>query len=69
MLNNNCVILTGAPGSGKSTTIKKLRELGCLCINEPAREIIAEQRSIDGQGLSEKEPKLFIELMLSRAIL
>lgn len=66
--NNNFYILTGAPGSGKSTLINSLRGQGYLCVDEPAREIIAEQKSIDGQGLYNKDKRLFLELMLSRAI-
>lgn len=68
MKNNNFYILTGAPGSGKSTLIKSLREQAYLCVDEPAREIIAEQKSIDGQGLYNRDKKLFLELMLSRSI-
>ena len=37
------------------------------CIDEPARQIISEQRAISGTGVSDKNPSLFIELMLSRA--
>jgi predicted ATPase len=69
MIKENCIVLTGAPGSGKSTILRVLREKGYCCINEPAREIIAEQRAIRGSGVSDKNPALFIELMLSRAIL
>jgi ATPase subunit of ABC transporter with duplicated ATPase domains len=69
MIKENCVVLTGAPGSGKSTILKILREKGYCCINEPVREVIAEQRAIRGSGVSDKNPALFVELMLSRAIL
>jgi predicted ATPase len=68
MIKNNCIILTGAPGSGKSTILDLLREKGFTCIDEPARQIIAEQRLIGGTGVSDRDPLLFIELMLSRAI-
>jgi predicted ATPase len=68
MVKENCIILTGAPGSGKSTLLRLLREKGCICVDEPARQIISEQRAICGSGVSDKDPALFIELMLSRAI-
>jgi predicted ATPase len=68
MIKENCIILTGAPGSGKSTLLKLLREKGCTCIDEPARQIIAEQRHIGGSGVADKNPSLFLELMLSRAM-
>ncbi|MBS1517868.1 MAG: AAA family ATPase [Bacteroidetes bacterium] len=68
MEKDNYIILTGAMGAGKSTVISRLKEMGYSCINEPAREILAEQRQINGNGVPEKDPKLFTELMLSRMI-
>jgi predicted ATPase len=68
MIKENCIILTGAPGSGKSTILRLLRERGCICVDEPARQIISEQRAILGAGIADKDPSLFVELMLSRAI-
>lgn len=65
---NNYHILSGAPGSGKSTIIEQLKHNGYVCIDEPAREIIAEQKSIDGEGLYNRDKKLFVELMLSRSL-
>ena len=65
---NNYFILTGAMGAGKSTLLQELMALKQSCIEEPARPIIAEQRSIDGDGIYDRDTKLFIELMLSRAI-
>lgn len=62
------IIITGAMGSGKSTVLKLLQADGFTIIPEPAREILAEQRSIDDEGLPEKNPKLFTQLLLSRAI-
>ena len=55
-------------GAGKSTVLSKLRDLQVSCIPEPAREILAEQRSIQGSGVPEKNASLFCELMLSRSI-
>ncbi|MEO8665046.1 MAG: AAA family ATPase [Ignavibacteria bacterium] len=66
MLCENYIILTGAMGAGKSTVIKKLRELNVSCVDEPARQILEEQRLIKGNGVPEADPELFIELMLSR---
>jgi predicted ATPase len=65
---NNYFILTGAMGAGKSTILKALIDLKYECIEEPARPIIAEQRSIAGDGIYDRDTKLFIELMLSRSI-
>ncbi len=68
MIKENCVILTGAPGSGKSTLLNCLRKLGFFGIDEPARQILAEQRLIGGAGVPEENPLLFVEFLLSRAI-
>ncbi|MBP9777984.1 MAG: AAA family ATPase [Rickettsiaceae bacterium] len=65
---NNYYVITGAPGSGKSTLINSLRKEDYICVDEPAREIIAEQKAINGQGLYNKNKKLFLKLMLSRSI-
>jgi len=68
MIKNNYFILTGAMGGGKSTILNLLREKGYLCVDEPARHILAEQRSIEGDGIPEKTPELFNQLMFSRSI-
>ena len=61
-------VITGAPGSGKTTILRELMELGFLGVREPAREVLAEQRAISGTGVSDKDPQLFCDLMLDRAI-
>lgn len=62
------IIITGAMGSGKSTVLKLLKAEGFIVIEEPARQILAEQRSIEDDGVPEQNPKLFTQLLLSRAI-
>src|SRR5207245_425243 len=51
-----------------STILRELSALNFMCVEEPARPIIAEQRGIDGDGIYDRDPKLFTELMLSRAM-
>jgi predicted ATPase len=68
MVTKRYFLLTGAFGSGKSTLLEHLRLRGIRGIVEPARPILAEQRSIQGNGLPEKDPRLFVELMLSRML-
>jgi predicted ATPase len=48
------IILTGAMGSGKSTVLSLLKQKGYRTIEEPARPILAEQRSIEDEGVPEK---------------
>ncbi len=55
------IIITGAPGTGKTTLIEALRNSGLRCMAEPAREVIAEQRAIDGQGVWERDTRLFLD--------
>jgi predicted ATPase len=62
------VLVTGAMGSGKSTLIRALAARGRVVVEEPARPILAEQRAFGGAGVPEADPRLFVELMLSRAI-
>jgi len=61
-------VITGAMGSGKSTVLKLIQSAGFNVIEEPARQILAEQRSIGDEGVPEKNSKYFLQLMLSRAI-
>ena len=64
----NRFVVTGAPGSGKTPVLRELVRHGFLGVNEPARDILAEQRAIGGNGVPDKDPTLFCELMLERAI-
>jgi predicted ATPase len=66
---NNCYVLTGAPGSGKTAILRELVALGFAAVAEPARQVLAQQRAIDGTGVPERDPRRFCELMLSRALL
>jgi len=66
--NEHFFILTGAMGSGKSTILNELKNKEIISVVEPAREILAEQRKIGGEGVPEKDSKLFTYLMLSRSL-
>lgn len=55
-------------GAGKSTVLNQLKELGYKSIDEPARIALAEQRASGGNGVPEKDPALFIQLMLEKTI-
>jgi predicted ATPase len=68
MTSFNFYILSGAMGAGKSAILSKLKDIGIFWVPEPAREILAEQRLIQGMGVPEKNASLFSALMLSRSI-
>jgi predicted ATPase len=58
-------VLTGGPGSGKSTLIAALDDMGFTGSDEAGRAIIKDQALIEGPALPWKDPALFSELMLS----
>jgi predicted ATPase len=60
-------ILTGAPGSGKTAILDGLRR-EFRCVDEPAREVLAEQRATGGRGTWDQDPSLFVRLLLERSI-
>jgi predicted ATPase len=68
MVKDRFFLLTGAFGSGKSTLLRHLQLRGIRGVVEPARPILAQQRCIQGNGLPEKDPRLFVELMFSRML-
>jgi len=63
----NLFILTGAPGSGKTAILNLLRG-DIRCVDEPAREVLAEQRASGGRGTWDQDPALFVDLLLRRSI-
>lgn len=58
-------VITGGPGSGKSTLIEALGCSGHAGTVEAGRSIIRDQVLIDGPALPWKDPAAFAELMLS----
>jgi len=62
---NRFYVITGGPGSGKTSLIEALRARGFHCAAEAGREIIQDQVKIDGRALPWRDPLLFAELMLS----
>jgi predicted ATPase len=58
-------VITGGPGSGKSTLTDALERAGYTRSVEAGRAIIQAQVAIDGPALPWRDPALFAELMLS----
>lgn len=65
---NQHYILTGSPGSGKTSILAELSKRGFPIVDEPARRVLVQQRRIDGEGVYDRNPFLFKELMLSRML-
>ncbi|MFF5337754.1 AAA family ATPase [Streptomyces sp. NPDC013181] len=58
------VVITGGPGSGKSTLIDHLHGMGYARSVEAGRGVIQDQRAIGGSALPWADRALFAELML-----
>lgn len=58
-------VVTGGPGSGKTTLIEALADAGYARTFEAGRAIIQDQVAIDGPALPWRDPPAFAELMLS----
>jgi predicted ATPase len=59
------IVLTGGPGSGKTTLIDALRRLGLATAPEAGRAIIKEQVAIAGPALPWADVRLFFEVILA----
>jgi predicted ATPase len=57
-------VLTGGPGSGKTTLIAALGETGYPHSSEAGRGVIRDQVAIGGRALPWRDPAAFAELML-----
>ena len=60
-------VLTGPPGSGKTAILDAIRD-DVRSVDEPARRVLAEQRANDRSGTPDRDPSMFVQLLLQRAI-
>ena len=58
-------VVTGGPGSGKTSLIEALAKAGYARTLEAGRAIIHDQLAIDGPALPWRDPLAFAELMLN----
>jgi predicted ATPase len=68
MSHPNLYVLTGGPGSGKTSILAELSRQGFACIPEAARQIIQEQVRMGGTALPWLDQKRYAEIMLERSI-
>ena len=64
----NYFILTGGPGSGKTSALNELADRGFLTVPEVARTIIQKQKVIDGNATHTGDRVAFRDLMLEHSI-
>lgn len=64
----NYFILTGGPGSGKTTTLNELAHRGFLTVPEVARTIIQKQNATEGKATHTGDRAAFRDLMLEHSI-
>lgn len=63
-MNKQIIVITGGPGTGKTTLIEGLIKTGYHCMPEISREIITEARKQGIEQLFLEKPLLFSELLL-----
>lgn len=61
-------IVTGGPGTGKTTALDELAQLGVRIVPEVARQLIQDQMLTSGPALPWLDRKLFADAMLQRSI-
>jgi len=59
-----CIVITGGPGSGKTTLIDALAAGGLSTMPEAGRAIIRQQQAIEGQALPWVDPAAYAAQML-----
>ncbi len=66
--NPNLVIITGGPGTGKTTALLELEKRGIRHAPEVARQIIREQVQAGGSAVPWADREAYFHLMLQRSV-
>ena len=67
-MSDKFIVITGGPGSGKSTLIDELALAGFAVAPESGRQVIKEQVAAGGSALPWADRRLFADTMLARDI-
>ncbi|RZK39831.1 MAG: ATPase [Pedobacter sp.] len=65
---NNCYVITGGPGVGKTTLLNELAKHKFKIVHESAREIIKQEIDNNGDGLPWKNKAHYTALMLEATL-
>ena len=63
-MNTKRIVITGGPGTGKTSLINELKQRGYACIEEISRQVTLEARENGVDQLFLTQPLLFSELLL-----
>lgn len=64
-MNTQRIVITGGPGTGKTSIINELNKRNFKCLEEISRQITLQARKDGVDQLFSKEPLLFSELLLN----
>ncbi len=65
---NNCYVITGGPGVGKTSLLNELSKVGYKTVPEDARAIIKQELDSGGDGLPWKNKLRYTQLMFDASI-
>jgi predicted ATPase len=66
--NDRLYIITGGPGTGKTTLLHELRSRGLACVPEAARAIIQQEMQSGGDAVPWRDMERYSMLMLQKSI-
>lgn len=69
MENMDFYIFTGGPGSGKTTVLNLLSDMGCLTIQETGRKIIQNQVKTNGLAVPWNDASQYARLMFLHSLI